>query len=275
MELRIIVDAIVRPTTSRITTFLVPSTTLRRTAQGHICSRFGGNGSLGRQFSSTTSRNVDWSPVTTPAPPPRSESSSSSTSTSPKDADVSDLVGALGWAARKPARAPKPYEDVKEDNERRFNRGNTANDLLKEFNKAPGIMAERYRVLDNVGPAPSKFSLDDMRMDVKGTSLELVGSFVDSQKMYDSPKRALMKLGPSTGRMVEIGGPNIGIERGFQLLASSCARNRVRVDSVRQKFHERPGSKRKRLLSERWRKKFRAGFHEAVRRTRELQRQGW
>lgn len=280
MEIRIIVDALMRPTTSHIHTFLKPSITTRRTAQSQICCRIGGNRISRQQFSSSTSRRADWStPTTSAAPPPNTESSASSTSTSrsPKDVDVSELVGELGWAAKKRAPSAHPYENLAMGREERFNKGNTANDLLSAINQGPGKMVNRYKEkgFANLGRVPSQFSLDDMRMDIQGTPAEVLVNFQYSQTIPDSAKRALMKLGPSTGRAVEIGGGSINIERGFQLLNTSCARNQVRSDMVRQKFHERPGMKRKRLLSLRWRKKFKAGFHAAVQRTQVLRRQGW
>ncbi|KAH8172254.1 ribosomal protein s21 domain-containing protein [Sarocladium implicatum] len=42
-----------------------------------------------------------------------------------------------------------------------------------------------------------------------------------------------------------------------------------------QRFHERRGMKKKRLRMERWRKQFKAGFRETVKRVMELKRQGW
>lgn len=42
-----------------------------------------------------------------------------------------------------------------------------------------------------------------------------------------------------------------------------------------QKFHERRGMKKKRLRMERWRKQFKTGFRETVKRVMELKRQGW
>ncbi|KAF3356792.1 hypothetical protein VdG1_06215 [Verticillium dahliae VDG1] len=42
-----------------------------------------------------------------------------------------------------------------------------------------------------------------------------------------------------------------------------------------QKRHERPGLKRKRLRSERWRARFKIGFAATVSRVQELRNQGW
>lgn len=278
MELRIIVDALVRPSTSCMNTFLIPSTTLRRSTHTHIHRRPGDNRSVGRHFSSSASRNVDWEPTTTSAAPPPKQTDSQS-STSPKDVPVSDLVASLGWNAK--TRKPQPYHDMfsYKTQEEKFNKGNTANDIMKALNmNLPGT-EERYKKsgFDSVGKVPSQFSLDGMRTDIHGSpQLSLLSQeFSGTQMIQESPKRALMKLGPSAGRTVEIGGGNISIERGFNLLNSSCARNQVRGDFYKQKFHERPGMKRKRLASLRWRKQFKEGFLAAIARTKKLTKQGW
>lgn len=54
-----------------------------------------------------------------------------------------------------------------------------------------------------------------------------------------------------------------------------CAVNGVRKDQQRQRYHERPGMKRKRLERERWRKFFKEGFRAAVGRVKEMRRKGW
>jgi small subunit ribosomal protein MRP21 len=83
-----------------------------------------------------------------------------------------------------------------------------------------------------------------------------------------------MRLTPSTGRTVVIGG-NIDVGRGFRLLEQSCGRNKVRSDFNKQRFHERPGLKRKRLKSMRWRKRFMEGFRATVTRVKQMKAQGW
>jgi small subunit ribosomal protein MRP21 len=88
------------------------------------------------------------------------------------------------------------------------------------------------------------------------------------------PARVPVELKPSTGRMVKIGG-NIDIGRGFTMLEQSCARNRVRADATKQRFHERGGLKKKRLRRERWRKRFMEGFRATVGRVKQLRNQGW
>ena len=81
---------------------------------------------------------------------------------------------------------------------------------------------------------------------------------------------------PAVGRTVEVI-PDRGVDVGRALknLDITCAANRVRQDQSRQKYHERPGMKRKRLKSERWRKMFKQSFQATVTRVMEMRRKGW
>jgi small subunit ribosomal protein MRP21 len=83
-------------------------------------------------------------------------------------------------------------------------------------------------------------------------------------------------LSPGTGRTIDVDETNptdLGLRlRQLEMLVS---RNKVRSDMMRQRFHERGGLKRKRLASERWRKRFRVGFSNTVTRVQELRRKGW
>ncbi|KAL8758092.1 MAG: hypothetical protein Q9184_004036 [Pyrenodesmia sp. 2 TL-2023] len=76
---------------------------------------------------------------------------------------------------------------------------------------------------------------------------------------------ATIKSRPSLGRAIEVF-PDRGMDLGRALknLEVECALNNVRKDAIRQRFHERPGLKRKRLKSERWRRRFKIGFRAVV-----------
>lgn len=90
------------------------------------------------------------------------------------------------------------------------------------------------------------------------------------------PQPLEVRLGPSLGRSVAIN-PNRGIDvgRAFRSLEIACARNKVRQDFGRQRFHERPGLKRKRLKSERWRVRFKEGFRGMVKMVNQMRKKGW
>jgi small subunit ribosomal protein MRP21 len=84
------------------------------------------------------------------------------------------------------------------------------------------------------------------------------------------------RLNPTYGRAVELD-PSRGrdIVRGISMLGSLVARNKVKSDVMKQRFHERGGLKRKRLNSERWRARFKTGFRDITARVSELTRKGW
>ncbi|KAF2019402.1 hypothetical protein BU24DRAFT_419021 [Aaosphaeria arxii CBS 175.79] len=84
------------------------------------------------------------------------------------------------------------------------------------------------------------------------------------------------RLNPTTGRTVDLD-PSKGrdIVRGIGMLGSLMARNKVKSDFNRQKFHERPGLRRKRLKTDRWRYRFKQGFEGMCGRVTELTKKGW
>ncbi|KAI2619902.1 hypothetical protein GGR54DRAFT_601765 [Hypoxylon sp. NC1633] len=86
--------------------------------------------------------------------------------------------------------------------------------------------------------------------------------------------RPTLRLVPRTGRTIQVG-KNSDVARSFKKLAIQVAVNRVKSDFMQQRYHERGGLKRKRLKSERWRKRFKMGFKHCVRRVKELTKQGW
>jgi hypothetical protein len=84
------------------------------------------------------------------------------------------------------------------------------------------------------------------------------------------------RLNASTGRTVELDNARgRDIVRGITMLSSLMARNKVKYDFNKQKFHERPGLRRKRLKSERWRARFKTEFDATCKRVTELTRKGW
>ncbi|TQS37719.1 hypothetical protein Golomagni_01797 [Golovinomyces magnicellulatus] len=86
--------------------------------------------------------------------------------------------------------------------------------------------------------------------------------------------RQLLSLSPSSGRGVFVT-EKTNLIKAFRQVETSCNRNRVRRDANGQRFHERPGLKRKRLKSQRWRERFRDGFKATLERVQELRSQGW
>ncbi|KAI6244749.1 hypothetical protein HI914_06963 [Erysiphe necator] len=86
--------------------------------------------------------------------------------------------------------------------------------------------------------------------------------------------RQPINFSPSSGREVFIS-QKTNLIKAFRLVEITCSRNRVRREASMQRFHERPGLKRKRLKSQRWRERFLEGFKATVNRVQDLTRQGW
>ncbi|KAF1976378.1 hypothetical protein BU23DRAFT_551840 [Bimuria novae-zelandiae CBS 107.79] len=84
------------------------------------------------------------------------------------------------------------------------------------------------------------------------------------------------RLNPAYGRTINLQEERgRDIVRGINMLGSLMARNNVRADFMKQRFHERGGLRRKRLKSERWRARFKRGFQDVTARVSELTRKGW
>ncbi|KAJ2971584.1 hypothetical protein NUW58_g9374 [Xylaria curta] len=80
-----------------------------------------------------------------------------------------------------------------------------------------------------------------------------------------SAPQAYLRMVPRTGRTVYVKN-NVDVARSFKLLAQQVAQNGVRRDFYLQRFHERPGKKRKRLRSQRWERRFKKGFKATISR---------
>ncbi|KAJ9669785.1 hypothetical protein H2201_000170 [Coniosporium apollinis] len=122
-------------------------------------------------------------------------------------------------------------------------------------------------------PVPNTLDLGRM-LDPLSTSSSLNPPPAAEVKRIPDPSP--FRLGPSLGRTVNVdASKGVDLARGLRQLEMLCGRNRVRQDEARQRFHERPGLKRKRLRRERWRRRFKEGFQAVVGRVQELRRKGW
>ncbi|KAF2424520.1 hypothetical protein EJ08DRAFT_652385 [Tothia fuscella] len=106
------------------------------------------------------------------------------------------------------------------------------------------------------------------------------GGFAEDTLLATTKPRVLRELdihlSARTGRTFAVDN-NKMTDLGTRLrqLEMLVARNRIKADFNKQKFHERGGLKRKRLASERWRRRFKDGFQRTVTRVQELRRKGW
>jgi len=143
--------------------------------------------------------------------------------------------------------------------------GNSASDILRELNfQRQNRQSNRFDA-DRMQQPPSAFG--------SAALMRNLGDDLAARGM-PQPQKIPMRLSPKTGRTIELGA-GLDVGRGFRLLEQSCARNKVRNDFTKQRFHERGGLKRKRLVRERWRKRFMLGFKATVARVKELKKQGW
>ncbi|MCJ1429015.1 hypothetical protein MMC29_006928 [Sticta canariensis] len=79
---------------------------------------------------------------------------------------------------------------------------------------------------------------------------------------------------PSLGRAIEIQS-RTDLARSFFQLNKLVRQNKVKHYQKMQRFHERPGVRRKRLQRERWRARFKDNFHNAVEKIKTMKRMGW
>ncbi|KAH7314325.1 hypothetical protein BKA65DRAFT_516609 [Rhexocercosporidium sp. MPI-PUGE-AT-0058] len=259
MELRRAADALLRSQTSPLAAFLFPATNVRWMTNAQLGYRGCSNRQIQRSFTSGVQRNaIRPSATTTAAPPPSTEASiSESDPTEPQPA-LEEQAKSLGWTAR-----PRGYAvpTLSREREKALNGGSSADDLM--------AMLKQRR-------SPSTMDVTRMR-DTKllqqSGGFGLSQSFNNEMGVYKPPRKPIL-LNPSTGRSVTVG-TGIDVAKGFRLMEMSCARNKVRTDAMRQRFHERGGLKRKRLRRERWRVRFLEGFKATVSRVKQLKHQGW
>lgn len=83
-------------------------------------------------------------------------------------------------------------------------------------------------------------------------------------------------LSARSGRTLDVD-PGKANDLGAKMrqLDGLVARNRIRNDFQKQRYHERGGMKRKRLKSERWRTRFKNEFRKTVLRVQALRKKGW
>jgi small subunit ribosomal protein MRP21 len=213
------------------------------------------NGIPGRTFSTCVPRHAAKSTTTTTTAPAADNNTT---------ADPEKTARSLGWSVPPQSRAPQSGRR-RSGNDEIFNGGSSAEMILDAFNQETSYISNN----------DTKIDISRMQHGrPQGVRNPLM---VDLQNAMTPPKampRVPIDLKPITGRTVAIQG-NIDLGRGFRLLEQSCARNRVRADFTKQRFHERGGMKRKRLRRERWKRKFMEGFRATVVRVKQLKNQGW
>lgn len=280
MELRLACDPLLRSRMSPLLSFLAPSIppSWRLTAASRhvrplmpLLSRHGNSNfhTTARQHADSSSIAADLDSLEDkPRPKPKQLSRSPSSQRRPRDDILENQLESLldstfdtaNSAKRNPS-AP-PDESSAAMIEAAFQSSTRTRDPSKYYQDIARKMQFPLQEMTGAG-TPKIVSRDAYR------TLE------NTQK---TPKRAIrtVRSRPTVGRTIEVI-PEKGVDLGRALknLEVSCAVNRVRQDVMRQRFHERPGMKRKRLKSERWRKLFKESFRATVMRVKEMRRKGW
>ncbi|KAF2094300.1 hypothetical protein NA57DRAFT_80709 [Rhizodiscina lignyota] len=171
--------------------------------------------------------------------------------------------------------------------------GTTADKLEEKFNEYTKSQEPAQPHISH-RPASARDFLGNMRMPGQSSSdpsIEedpdaAINSLLDAPFLSSSPDpnaftrkeypTSSLNLNASTGRSVSIDA-NRGVDaaRAIGIMEARLAVNRVRRDVQMQRFHERPGLKRKRLASQRYRRRFKAGFSETCKQVREMAKKGW
>lgn len=138
--------------------------------------------------------------------------------------------------------------------------------------------------------SPSKHAYDANASPTAGSGYVDIAKLLDTHaaeyarsvnRTTDPLSQPRVRCAPVTGRTIFLegnmrqqGSAN-NPEHAFALLRRTVSNGQIKTLWHRQRFHERPGLRRKRLKSERWRKRFKHGFQATTTRVRELTKQGW
>jgi len=261
MELRRAADALLRSQTSPLASFLSPASNVRCTTNRQLGYKGCANRQIQRLFTSSVQKKaIRPTATTTAAPPPAEKDSIPGSDPSQPQPALEEQAKSLGWTAR-PRPGSYTVPTLTPERERVMNGGSSASDLLATLVKSRSPSTMDVNRMQDINP-------------LKRSGLGTSQSISDGLGVYKPPRKPLL-LNPSTGRSVTIGSTGIDVAKGFRLMEMSCARNKIKSDSMKQRFHERGGLKRKRLRRERWRTRFLEGFKATVSRVKQLKHQGW
>jgi small subunit ribosomal protein MRP21 len=211
-----------------------------------------------------------------------------------QDDDSSSAASALKSAPAHPDSPPKRTSVIADIS----NILDSAMDMTKGTPTAPSARTSRFasrNAQSTSSPARAQLTADKEQQQPRSSIDDLMAQFKTpttrnaSRNVADSlnprgnrsgpppvAQPAPMKLGPTLGRTVYVDNQRgFDVARAFRSMDIQITKNQVRKEFARQKFHERPGKKRKRLHSERWRKRFKIGFKATVKRVLKMRKQGW
>ncbi|KAI9799476.1 MAG: hypothetical protein M1833_003998 [Piccolia ochrophora] len=239
---RVLADAFFQPPCSPIPPFLNPSLYLQTRHRLSVQSSrtFSSNTSRPQQESESSSDDI--APKTAPPNPPKDRSSPTH--------QIQDLLSGLQSSPERQASRNKsnPLFDP---------RGNSGTDLLHFFRES-----------NKRGSPSTRDAISRMETPRSG-----MGPLAPPRA---APAPPPIRLSPALGRSVAMEGERgRDLGRALTLLNIRCAQEVIKGDSMQQRFHERPGKKRKRIKSATWRKSFLKGFRDVVYKVQDMKRKGW
>lgn len=286
MELRRIGDVLLRSRASPLLPFLAPAihsaTWLSSSGHVQLLAAHARASSCPRRFVSSTSSSQASSPAAAlrpqededdpplrpsdGAPNPSSQPSSSTDRLSIVD-DILDQT----LNNRTPVTAHSRTSRFKSTSAQADNtRGSSATDVKDAFAHFP---PSRDRGKGSPLFGASKTTAPRYGFSPQNLSLDVSSSLV--KRLVPLAPRTI-RLNSSVGRSVEVDpARGITLAAGLAKLEIIVGVNGVRRDFSKQRFYERPGLKRKRLKSERWRRRFKDGFRAIVDKVETMRRQGW
>ena len=268
MELRHFGNPLLRSGNSPLVNLLSPSATCLRSRT--LLSKPWNNNNTDRCVCSTPRQQAESS--TSPsadldflddslAPKPSRASNSKATTDRDIDSQIKDLLSSTINPRQSSQRPYRPPTETSATKVREgFRESMDRLSLRNREDQSPGALARSMAFPNVTQPNPSGYS-DIIRNEpmIKATRM-----------------KRTVRSRPTVGRTVEVdNGRGADLGQALRRLDVLCNANRVRSDQSRQRFHERPGAKRKRLKSERYRKLFKESFKAAVGRVKEMRRKGW
>ena len=186
---------------------------------------------------------------------------------------LNELVGKVvstnsGFTSKKPTPASPSYAAIPD----RSTSAAIFGKAIKEFARKRSYLNERQ------GQIAGSLNWGDQTKS-EFTDLDSGADYIRASAPLSEPVQpppAPVRLDAFIGRSEEVN-PLKGVDlaRALRKLEIKCAYNKVKQDFNKQRFHERPGLKRKRLKSQRWRKRFKEGFKAVVAKVQDMRMRGW
>lgn len=182
----------------------------------------------------------------------------------------SSVAGGKGWSEPRKALTPATAERIRQRlADMTFpvdGRYRTGSEIVEEARKLDRAETETARRQEDLLGTPSTIEILDIQKAVAESGRR-------SAETRPAPP-PLLRTNPYMGRAEKVVGSKT-LARSLAHMQAKLQYNQVKQTFQKQRFHERPGLKRKRLKSERWRKRFKDGFRAMIMKVQRMKRQGW